>query len=73
MNLNISQNNKIYQENKDSKFQDVEMQMSTVRDSIAMEKKKREESTNVLVEQISSEVTKFHEMLLIEKKVKNFS
>lgn len=43
--------------------------METVREQIAMEKKKREESTNVLVDQISSEITKFHEMMLIEKKV----
>ena len=43
--------------------------MDTVRDQIAMEKKKREESTSVLVEQISSEITKFHEMMLVEKKV----
>ena len=46
------------------------MQMENVRDSVAMEKKKREESTNVLVDQISAEITKFHEMLLIEKKVR---
>ena len=40
-----------------------------IKESIELERRKREESTTLLTEEIESELNKFHDVLLIEKKV----
>lgn len=51
-------------------MKEVAATVSSLRENIDFEKKKREESTVALTEEIESELNKFNEVLLIEKKVR---
>ena len=73
MNLNISQNNKIYQENKNSKLNDYLNVNGSSKRFEFLWKKKREKKAQIKIQLIKflKKLLNYHEMILIEKKVKN--
>lgn len=59
MNLSLSKNNKAYEENTEIKLKEVQASIAFIKEQIDLEKRKREESTSALTEEIEAELNKF--------------